>query len=152
MNASPVRLLSFIKGATARRGAFFGAILLLAWFAFEAFNYSTTDFALTDMLGANLNFLGVRWATILSIAFCGIDFAGIARLFTPEQEASQEPAEVWYLFGAWVLAAGMNATLTWWGVAVAIQGHTALGSAIVGREILTKVVPVFVAVMVWLIR
>lgn len=26
-----------------------------------------------------------------SIAFCGIDFAGIARLFTPQVEASQEP-------------------------------------------------------------
>src|SRR5512136_241975 len=104
MNASPVRLLSFIKGATARRGAFFGAILLLAWFAFEAFNYSTTDFALTDMLGANLNFLGIRWATILSIAFCGIDFAGIARLFITGKEIN-EPKEAWYLFSAWLLAA-----------------------------------------------
>src|SRR5512136_3438167 len=140
MNASPVRLLSFIKGATARRGAFFGAILLLAWFAFEAFNYSTTDFALTDMLGANLNFLGIRWATILSIAFCGIDFAGIARLFTPEQ-GSDEPAEVWYLFGAWILAAAMNATLTWWGVSVAIANHTSLGSAVVKSATIQTVVP-----------
>jgi hypothetical protein len=98
-----------------------------------------------------LKFLGVRWATILAIAFCGIDFAGIARLFTPEQ-GSDEPAEVWYLFGAWLLAATMNATLTWWGVSIAILNHETLGNAVVERALLLKVVPIFVAVMVWLIR
>ncbi len=148
---SPVQLLSLFRKAGLRRGAVFGAILVVALLAFEMFNYSTTDFALTDLLGKDLTFAGIRWATILSIAFCGIDFAGIARLFTPEQ-GRDEPAEVWYLFGAWILAAAMNASLTWWGVAVAINSHTALGSAIVGRETLTKVIPVFVAVMVWVIR
>ena len=68
----------------------------------------------------------MRWATILAIAFCGIDFAGIARLFTPEQGAD-EPKEVWYLFGAWLLAATMNAMLTWWGVAIAILSHEVAG-------------------------
>jgi hypothetical protein len=147
----PIQLLALLRKTGLRRGSLFGLILVVALFAFEIFNYSTTDFALTDLLGKDLSFLGFRWATILSIAFCGIDFAGIARLFTPEQ-GRDEPAEVWYLFGAWVLAAAMNASLTWWGVAVAINGHTALGSAIIGRETLTKVVPVFVAVMVWIIR
>jgi hypothetical protein len=152
-NTSSVQMFNNIFHKTSlRRGALFGVIIMVALLAFEVFNFSTTDFALTDLLGKDLTFLGIRWATILSIAFCGIDFAGIARLFTPQKEASQEPAEVWYLFGAWLLAAGMNATLTWWGVAIAIQGHTALGSAIVGRETLLKVVPVFVAIMVWLIR
>lgn len=135
-----------------RRGAFFGSLIMLALLAFEIFNYSTTDYALKDLLGSELKFVGIRWATILSIAFCGIDFAGIARIFTPEQEAAKEPAEVWYLFGAWVLAAAMNATLTWWGVAIAINGHTPLGASIINREVITQVVPIFVAVMVWLIR
>ncbi len=151
MNPSPERFLSLIKRITLRRGAFFGGILLLALFAFEIFNYSTTDFALTDMLGASLRFLGIRWATILSLAFCGIDFAGIARLFTPEQ-GRNEPTEVWYLFGAWLLAAAMNAILTWWGVAVAIRNHQELSALVIGQNTLTKVVPVFVALMVWLIR
>ena len=133
------------------RGTVFGGILLAALLAFEVFNYSTTDFALTDLLGPNLKFAGVRWATILSIAFCGIDFAGIARLFTPEK-GRDEPAEVWYLFGAWLLAAAMNAMLTWWGISVAVSDHTALGSNLVSRETLTRAVPVFVAIMVWLIR
>ena len=87
----------------------FGALI-----AFEIFNYSTTDHALSDMLG-DLTFAGIPWSTMLAIAFCGIDFAGIARLFTPEQ-GMEEPKEVWYLFGAWLLAATMNAILTWWGV------------------------------------
>jgi hypothetical protein len=151
MNTSPERYLSLIKRLSLRRGAVFGAILLVALFAFEIFNYSTTDYALTDMLGANLRFIGIRWATILSIAFCGIDFAGIARLFTPEQ-GRDEPAEVWYLFGAWLLAAAMNAILTWWGVAVAVRNHQELSMKIIGQSALLQGVPIFVALMVWLIR
>jgi hypothetical protein len=127
-----------------------GVIIIGALLAFEVFNYSTTQFALNDVLG-NLRFAGIRWATILALAFCGIDFAGIARLFTPEQ-GRDEPAEVWYLFGAWLLAAAMNATLTWWGVAVAISSHTNLSSEVISTTVLTKVVPVFVAIMVCLIR
>ena len=151
MYHTPVRFQSILKRGVLRRGAVFGAILLLALFAFEIFNYSTTEFALNDVLGADLSFLGIRWATILSLAFCGIDFAGIARLFTPEQ-GRDEPTEVWYLFGAWLLAAAMNATLTWWGVAVAIRSHQELSSLVINQNTLTKVVPVFVALMVWLIR
>ena len=147
----PIELLTFLRKTGLRRGSLFGIILLVALLAFEVFNYSTTDFALTDLLGKDLTFMGLRWATILSIAFCGIDFAGIARLFTPEQ-GRDEPAEVWYLFGAWILAAAMNAGLTWWGVAVAIGNHTPLGTAIIGRETLAGIIPVFVAVMVWIIR
>jgi hypothetical protein len=106
---------------------------------------------LRDVLG-DLAFGSFRWATILAIAFCGIDFAGIARIFTPEQ-GRDEPAEVYYLFGAWLLAAGFNATLTWWGVSVAIVSHNSLGSdAVMSSATLTKVVPIFVAAMVWLIR
>lgn len=133
-----------------RRGVAFGAIIITALLAFEIFNYSTTDFALSDLLG-NPEFAGIRWATILAIAFCGIDFAGIARLFTPE-EGEDEPAEVWYLFGAWLLAATMNAMLTWWGVSIAILNHETLGNAVVSRETLLRVVPIFVAILVWLIR
>lgn len=132
------------------RGLVWGVILILALLAFEIFNFSTTQFALLDMLG-DLRFAGIRWATILAIAFCGIDFAGIARIFTPEQ-GRDEPMEVWYLFGAWLLAALFNAGLTWWGVSVAIAGHRSLGSAVVGNTTILKVIPVLVALMVWLTR
>jgi hypothetical protein len=147
---STTRLIPFLRGTASRRGAIFGAILLSALLAFEVFNFSTTDFALTDLLG-NIKFGGIPWATILAIAFCGMDFAGIARIFTPQQ-GRDEPTEVWYLFGAWLIAAIFNATLTWWGVSVAILGHTSQGSILIGEAMLTKTVPIFVAVMVWLIR
>ena len=133
-----------------QRGLIFAALILTALLAFEVFNYSTTDFALSDVLG-DLKFLGMRWATILSIAFCGIDFAGIARMFTPEGKPGDQP-EVWYLFGAWLIAATMNALLTWWGVSIAIVNHETLGNAVIARQTLLKVVPIFVAVMVWLLR
>jgi len=144
-------LSALFKGRKISRGAAWGAMILGALLAFEVFNFSTTEFALNDVLG-ELKFAGFRWATILSIAFCGIDFAGIARIFTPEQGAD-EPTEVWYLFGAWLLAAAMNAMLTWWGVSVAIISHSSLGAgAVISNATLTKAVPVFVAIMVWLIR
>jgi len=133
-----------------KRGVVFGLLIVTALVAFEIFNYSTTDFALTDLLG-ELRFWGVRWATILAIAFCGIDFAGIARLFTPEGKIGEQ-TETWYLFAAWLIAATMNALLTWWGVSIAIVNHETLGNAVIARQTLLKVVPIFVALMVWLLR
>jgi hypothetical protein len=114
------------------------------------FNYSSTFFALRDILG-DLAFGPIRWATMLALAFCAIDFAGIARIFTPEQ-GRDEPAEVWYLFGAWFLAAAFNATLTWWGISVAMLQHNAAGGALLGQSVMIKVIPVFVAAMVLTIR
>src|SRR5512143_215757 len=142
---------SFRSGRAISRGAAWGLIIICALLAFELFNFSTTEFALQDVLG-DLTFAGFRWATILAVAFCGIDFAGIARIFTPQQ-GRDEPAEVWYLFGAWLLAAGFNAVLTWWGVSVAIVSHSsAAGGSVVSDHTLTKIVPIFVAIMVLLIR
>jgi hypothetical protein len=132
------------------RGKLFGILIIGALLAFELFNFSTTEYALNDLLG-ELQFMGISWATILAIAFCGIDFAGIARLFTPQQ-GKGESREVWYLFGAWMLAATMNAMLTWWGVTLAIVNHQSLGSTVVDSETLLTIVPIFVAIMVWLIR
>jgi hypothetical protein len=141
---------SILSKVSSKRGLVFGLMIYAALIAFELFNYGTTEYALQDLIG-DLNFLGVSWSTILAIAFCGIDFAGIARIFTPER-GEGHPAELWYLFAAWILAALMNALLTWWGVSIAILNHASLGNMLVERSTLLKVVPVFVAVMVWLIR
>ncbi len=149
-NSNKYKSSTFLNNRTLERGAAWGIMIIAALLAFEIFNFSSTAFALEDVLG-DLHFMGVRWATILAIAFCGIDFAGVARLFTPEQGAD-EPAEVWYLFGAWLLAAVMNAMLTWWGVSIAIANNGHVGNAVVSSTTMTKVVPIFVAVMVWLIR
>ncbi len=141
-----------LKQALSRvpSAAVFLAMILGALIFFEIFNFSTTNFALTDLLG-NLRFAGLPWATILALAFCAIDFAGIARLLSPSQTKS-EPHETWYLFGAWLIAATMNAALTWWGVSMAIVNHSVQSSAVISTGTLLKVIPVFVAVLVWVIR
>jgi hypothetical protein len=145
-----IQLIPLLKKMSLRRGAIFGGVIMCALAAFEVFNFGTTSFALRDVLG-DLKFAGMYWSSMLAFAFCAIDFAGIARIFTPEQ-GRDEPAEVYYLFGAWLLAAAFNAMLTWWGVSIAIQGHIAQGGVLVGQTVMTTVVPIFVACMVWLVR
>jgi hypothetical protein len=131
------------------RRATIGIILAIALLAFEMFNFDTTQYALRSLLG-DVRFLGLQWASILAIAFCSIDFAGLARLFTPEKGAD-EPKEVWYLMGAWFLGATMNAVMTWWAVSLTLLNHN-FGNEVLSRETLLSVVPIFVAVLVWLTR
>ncbi len=147
INTSINRLPSTIL---SNRGWVLGTILVTALIGFEMFNFSTTQVALHDLLG-DLKFVGITWATILSIAFCGIDFAGIARLFIPESQVN-DTKETWYLFGAWLLAATMNALLTWWGVSLGMANRTLQSSAFIQAETLVEIVPIFVALLVWVTR
>lgn len=126
-----------------------GILLVVALIAFEMFNFDTTRFALNSLLG-EVSFLGVTWATILAIAFCAIDFAGLARMFTP-QKGADEPKAVWYLMGAWLLGATMNAVMTWWAVSLTLLSHD-FGNEVLARETLLKLVPIFVAALVLLTR
>ena len=143
-------LRQFDIPAKLHRNLAWGSLIVSALLAFELFNFSTTDFALTDLIGT-LSFGGIQWAAVLALAFCAIDFAGIAHMFS-NGNLAKRGLEVWYLFGAWLLAATMNAALTWWGVSIAVIQHGALGNGIVSREALLKFVPAFVAVLVWMIR
>ncbi len=136
-------------GVRMPRQVLIGIILILALLAFEIFNFDTTRFALQSLLG-EIRFAGLAWATILAVAFCAIDFAGLARLFTPERGLN-EPKEIWYLTGAWLLGATMNAVMTWWAVSVVLLDHE-LGNEVLSREQLITIVPVFVAILVWLTR
>lgn len=138
--------------ARLQRNLVWGLLIAGALVAFEVFNFSTTEFAMRDLLG-DLRFGGVGWATILALAFCTIDFAGIAHMFSNNTNLrAKQASETWYLFAAWLLAATMNAMLTWWGVSIAIINNGSLGNAVLGREALLQIVPAFVAVLVWLIR
>jgi hypothetical protein len=126
-----------------------GFILVIALIAFEIFNFDTTQYALRNLIG-DVRFLGMQWAAILAIAFCSIDFAGLVRLFTPER-GMDEPKEVWYLMGAWLLGATMNAVMTWWAISLTLLNHN-FGNEVLSREQLLLYVPIFVAVLVWLTR
>lgn len=126
-----------------------GLILALALFSFEAFNFDTTQYALTDLMG-DVRFAGVKWATILAIAFCGIDFAGLLRVFTPD-EGDDTPSEVWYLMAAWLLGATMNAVMTWYAMSLTLSQHH-IGNEILSQAQLMRFVPIFVSFLVWLTR
>ena len=144
-----VQLRTRLARLAADRAAVLGLILLGALIAFELFNYSTTEFALSDLLGG-LRLGTLRWATILALAFSAMDFAGIAWLFTPRQHGSG--LHSWYLVGAWFLAATMNAALTWWSVSLALLTHQPLGDLLIGQQAMLRGVPLFVALLVWLLR
>jgi len=124
-------------------------LLAGALLAFEVFNFDTTKFALGDLLGAT-NFYGISWAAILAFAFCSIDFAGLIKIFTP-QSIHHESTEAWYLMGAWLLGATMNAMMTWYAVSL-ILAQQPVGTEVLSREQLLIYAPIFVAVLVWLTR
>jgi len=144
------RIKSVLSGIPISSLTFSGFLILAALLAFEFFNYGTTEFALNDLLG-DLSFTGVRWSVVLALAFCGMDFAGIARLLAPGTHR-QDRYELLYLFGAWILAASMNAILSWWAVSLALVNHQGLGNEVLPREELLQSVPVFVAGLVVLLR
>lgn len=146
-NTASLRLSDF--NVSLPRKTIVGIILVVALLAFELFNFDTTQYALRDLLG-NVQFVGLQWATILAIAFCAIDFAGLVRLFTPDDDGEQ-PKEVWYLMGAWLLGATMNAMMTWWAISLTLLNHN-FGNEVLSREQLLHSVPIFVAVLVWLTR
>ena len=88
MNLENTRLPFKLSRININAVMILGVIIIVALVSFELFNYTTTEYALGDLLGG-LTFLGLRWSTILSIAFCGIDFAGIARLFVTGRDADE---------------------------------------------------------------
>ena len=137
-----------LASLTKDRDLLFAAIMVGALIAFELFNFSTTEFALANLLG-DLSLGIARWATILALAFSAMDFAGVSWLFSPKKRVR---IEVWYLVGAWLLAATMNAILTWWSVSLALLNHPALGNEVIARDTLLTGAPVFVAALVWLLR
>ena len=150
--SSPRQLTQIgIRTAALKRPTHFilGALFAIALLAFELFNFDTTRFALNNLFGDEHVF-GLGWATVLAIAFCTIDFAGLLRLFLPDGRHGT-PAEVWYLMGAWLLGATLNAIMTCWAVALTLLDQP-LGNEIMDREMLLTYVPIFVACLVWLTR
>jgi hypothetical protein len=126
-----------------------GFLLAAALVAFEIFNFKATQFALADLLGS-VSFVGIRWATILAIAFCAIDVAGLLWFFTLG-ESRGSSLEAWYLIGAWLLGATMNAFMAWWAVSVTLV-NSGPASGFLGQLSLLDTLPIVVAALVWLTR
>jgi hypothetical protein len=135
-----------------RKTAVIGLILTVALLGFELFNFDTTRFALSHLMGGR-RFLGLEWAGVLALAFSSLDFAGLVRVFTPEQELKQESPEIWWLTGAWLIGAALNATMTWYAMALLVAPLGAeIGAALFTHEQMLRYAPLFIALLVWLTR
>lgn len=127
-------------------------ILLMGLIAFEVFNFDTTRFALNDLM-AGRRVWGVEWGSVLALAFCSLDFAGLVRILTPAANWSEEPREVWFLTGAWLLGAAMNAVATWYAMSLLITPRSGqMGAGWLSGAAVMGAAPLFIAAMVWLTR
>jgi len=126
-------------------------VLIASLGAFEYFSFSTTSFALQDMMGMSGSG-PISWSVILSLAFCAVDLMGITFLLRNAPEAETNSRRGWYILGSWMVAAAMNTGLTWWGVSVAVYNTPVENALIIDPMVFVKAVPVIVAVMVWVIR
>jgi hypothetical protein len=122
-----------------------GLIFFAALLIFQLFNYSITEVVLITLIG-DIGLLGVSCTTILSVAFCAIDFIAVVHLFDPNQEEN-DSAKVWYLFSAWLLAATINAGLIWWGLSI-----TTLNQVTPTNTGFINAVPISVALLSWVVR
>lgn len=139
------RLAGFsLSGASVLTGC-----IGLAAIAFHAFGFGAIRFALSDLLG-EVGFAGMRWATLLALAFTALDLAGLLKLFVRGSENDGRLVR-WYLTWAWLLGATLTAVLTWWAVSVAMLAQPA-AALLLPHDLLLTWVPVAIAGGVWLVR
>lgn len=131
------------------RGLDVALVLGLALVAFEFLSFEMSRYGLNGLL-SGANFAGFGWATILAVAFCCIDFAGLLRFFMAKNGQS-EPAESWYWMGAWLLGATLHALLAWWATSLILVNFNSGSSGNVSTGLIA-VLPVSIAVLVWIAR
>lgn len=132
------------------RGKIYVALTLIGLVALEAANYATTEISLAHFFGQEEMF-GIFIADFIAIAFCSMDIAGIARIFTPEQ-GFDEPNEVKFFFGAWVMATIVNALFTWWSAVLVVTRNPDVGNELLSRADVIFYAPIVIAITVWLSR
>jgi hypothetical protein len=101
-----------MKNSNTVRADLFALILLVGLGCFLWFNYMTTLSTLDRVLG------DTKSVTAFAIAISMVDFAGIARVFTPETNLKDESIFVYVMLGVWMVAAFVDIILTWWWVAL----------------------------------
>lgn len=97
------------------RANLFALVLLTGLGCFLLFNYATTYETLGIMLGRTTN------VTLFAVAVSMVDFAGLARVLTPNTSMKDEGVFVYVLLGVWLVAAAVDIILTWWWVALRME-------------------------------
>ena len=125
-------------------------MLAIGMLSFELFNYATTELGIKSLIGDG-KVLSISIASVFAIAFCFADIGGIARVFTPQTSLSDEPLEVYLAMGGWIIAAIINAGMTWYALLTMMSGR-ALGNEIVSQEALLTYAPFIGALATLLVR
>lgn len=126
-----------------------GLLLSVLLLAAEALSFSAARFALVDLFG-NISFMGWRWATVLALALCAVDFAGLAYMFTLDRSLLSG-RELFYLLGVWIIAATMNAFLAWWTFSTVLL-VAGVGQVSADPSALLMSFSLVVAITLWVIR
>lgn len=136
-------------GKLGDKRTWFSFIVLVGLFAFDLFNYATTQAALSSFITDMVFGIGV--AQVLAIAFCTADLGGLTSIFTYERGLMKEPWWVWMFTAGWLITSTINAFLTWWAILIGMQGAP-MSNPLYTAEELYKTVPVAIAAAVWIIR
>jgi len=97
------------------RGNVLIGIMLLGLLCFLFFNFTTTWETMQVLLGDTTSVL------LFAVAISLVDFAGIARIFTPEDDLRKENAFVLIMLFVWLVAAFADILLTWWWAALMME-------------------------------
>lgn len=127
---------------TVRKLVVWITILVLGYalIQYEKVNFDTTYESLAGLFGDG------RWVRILAEAVVITDLAALARVFTVET-GKDEPVIVKVLLGIWVAVTALDAGLTYFFAAVAME-NTAVVAPAAMRPFL-NLFPVLVAILVW---
>lgn len=110
------------------------------------FNFSTTYETLNQLFGGGMAIL------VFSISFSLVDFAGIARVLTPDEDIRDEPPFIWLLFGVWLIAALIDIITTWWWATLRMQAYGGLNHLPTDMAWMASLLPWGIAISEFCIR
>lgn len=127
--------------------AVYTALIFICLVVFEIFSYGSSYEALMTMFGIH------EWAALLAFCFSAVDFAGLAKLYSPDLRNLRDPQAL--LFAAWLLSAFADTGLTYVVVSNQLLSNTTnimVTSGTVPIAVWAKWIPALFSVLVWLIQ
>lgn len=126
-------------------------LLLVLCVALELVNWTTSEGALLLFLGRT-QVIGLYIASLLALAFCGVDLLCLWRITTPAARAEDESKTVVLMLVMWVVGTLLNAVLTYFSLKHTMSQTTAWQSDIWQGFNPLDVLPVALAGGVWVTR
>ncbi|OGG01493.1 hypothetical protein A2Z33_00415 [Candidatus Gottesmanbacteria bacterium RBG_16_52_11] len=136
------------------RGFWLGLLINFCTLAFALFVFIVSSFALNNLMG-EMEFAGIFMANIFAIALALLDYAGISRLYVPDDGDPRSKRYAIYLLIGWLVCALVVWVLTWWSVLVILLDKTDFAPFIKNPEInlvAFRLAPITIAEVVFLTR